>query len=700
MMINRSLDAIFKPRTIAVVGASKNREKIGHIILHNLIIGGFTGKVYPVNREASVVHSIASYPDVVSIPDEVDLAVICVPAKFVLEVIDDCIKKGVKGVVVITAGFREIGEKGAEIEAQLLEKVRSSGMRMVGPNCMGVINMDPEISMAATFAGQLPLMGKVAFVTQSGAVGGAIIRYSRYSNIGISKFISLGNRADVSSNDMLSYLEIDDLTDTVAMYLEDVGNPKRFVEVARRLTRKKPVIVLKSGRTAVGARAVSSHTGALAGLDVAYDALFEMCGIIRANSVDEMFSMIKVFTEQPKPTNDEVIVLTNGGGPGALAADALYSRNLKLPDISRESKKELSEFLVKEATLANPVDMTGNATSADFGKALDVLARNETAHTIIGMFTPVGTSTFQSVLREIVATKQKYPHKLIIMTCPAWGEKEEDLRIIQEAEVPLFTYPEEAANALSAVQKHLKYQSRPIGTIPYFEADGYTVTQIFDSVRAENRKTLTVDEALKVIESYGIPVCPYQMVKSSTELPQAAARLGYPVVMKLVSKDVTHKTELGGVILDIRDEAQLIASYNWMMTCAKGVVVDGVLLQKFLKGGKEIIIGMAQDPHFGPLLMFGLGGIYVEVLKDVAFRLNPLTDVDAREMIRSIRSFKLLEGVRGQPPADLAKLEEVLLRISKLVTDFPEITEMDINPFIAGTAPNTSFAVDARIMIE
>ncbi|MCX7704145.1 MAG: CoA-binding protein, partial [Planctomycetota bacterium] len=352
-MINISLDAIFKPRTIAVVGASKNKEKIGHIILHNLIVGGFTGKVYPVNREADVVHSIAAYPDVISIPGEVDLAVIAVPAKFVLQVIEECVEKKVKGVIVITAGFREIGPKGAEIEAQLLEKVRNAGIRMVGPNCMGVLNMDPKVSMAATFAGQLPIPGKVAFVTQSGAIGGAIIRYSRYSNIGISKFISLGNRADVSSNDMLSYLEIDEQTDTVAMYLEDIGNPKRFVEVARRLTRKKPVIVLKSGRTAVGARAVSSHTGALAGLDVAYDALFEMCGIIRADTVEEMFDMIKVFSEQPRPSNRSVVVLSNGGGPGILAADALISKGLKLPDISEKSREELSKFLVEEATLRN-----------------------------------------------------------------------------------------------------------------------------------------------------------------------------------------------------------------------------------------------------------------------------------------------------------------------------------------------------------
>jgi acyl-CoA synthetase (NDP forming) len=564
---------------------------------------------------------------------------------------------------------------------------------------MGIVNTDTRVKVVATFIGQAPLPGKVAFVTQSGALGGAIIQYSCRSNVGISKFISLGNKADVSSNDMLAYLEDDDETDTIAMYVESIGNPQKFVEVARRLTRKKPVIVLKSGRTAVGARAVISHTGALAGLDVAYDALFEQCGVIRADTVEAMFDMIKVFTEQPRPTNEDVVVLTNGGGPGILAADALVSKGLKLPEISKKSKHQLSKFIVSEASLSNPVDMTGNATPKDFGKAFEILCRNEKAHSILGMFMPIGSTTFHEALQEVARVKRNCPNKLI-MACSVWGEKEEDLRIMREAEVPLFTYPESVGIALAALHKYLKYQKLPTGVIPHFKVDVYKVAKLFESVRKENRRTLTIDESLKVIEYYGIPVAPYQIVKGENGLPEAASKVGYPLVMKLISKDVIHKTELGGVILDIRNENELLKAYNTIIKRAKTHNVEGVLIQKHIKGGKETIIGVAQDPNFGPLIMFGLGGIYVEVLKDVAFRLHPLTDTDAKEMIRSVRSYPLLEGVRGQQCSDIATIENTLLRVSKLISDFHEIVELDINPFILGTTDTSSFAVDARIMLR
>jgi len=694
-----SLDGIFRPRSIAVVGASRNRAKLGNIILHNIVMGEFTGRVFPVHRKAEVVHSIPAYPNLLSIPYEVDLVIIVIPARYVLEVVDECVEKRVKGIVVITAGFKEVGERGAELEAEMLQKVRNAGIRLVGPNCMGVINTSPDVSMYATFAGSSPKKGKVAFISQSGALGGAVIEYSHHTNVGISKFVSLGNKADVSSNDMLEYLEDDDETDLVLMYVESVGNPRKFVQVARRLTRKKPVIAVKSGRTAVGARAASSHTGSLAGLDVAYDALFEQCGVIRANSIEEMFDMAKVLTEQPRPTNREVLILSNGGGPGVLAADALASKGLELPEVSEKTKKEFAEFFVKEASLSNPVDMTGNATPEEFGKALELICRNERAHSVVGIFLPVARVPFKKVSDEIVRVKKMFPKKLI-MSCTVLEESEEAIRSLHEAEVPVFTYPEEVASALYALHKYLDYKSRPCGMEKRFKVDTKTVEEIFGAVRADGRRLLTVNEALDVAAAYGIPTIPYRLVRNGSELEEAASELTYPLVMKLVSKSVTHKTEVGGVVLDIRNGDELHARFGELMERAKGYDVEGVLLQPMVKGGKETIIGVVSDPTFGPLIMFGLGGIYVEVLKDVAFRPHPLTDVDAEEMVRSIRSFPLLEGVRGEPPADIATLEEALLRVSQLLSDFHEIVEMDINPFIVGADASSTFAVDARIRIE
>lgn len=694
-----SLDAIFKPRSIAVVGASRNRAKLGNIILHNIVMGEFVGRVFPVHREAEVVHSIPAYPDLLAIPYEVDLVVIVVPARYVMEVVEQCIEKKVRGIVVITAGFKEIGGRGEEVEAEILWKVREAGIRLVGPNCMGVINTSNDVSMYATFARSSPVKGKVAFISQSGALGGAVIEYSHRSNVGISKFISLGNKADVSSNDMLEYLEDDEETDLVLMYVESVGNPRKFVQVARRITRKKPVIVVKSGRTAVGARAVSSHTGALAGFDVVYDALFEQCGVIRANSIEEMFDMAKVLTEQPRPTNNEVVVLTNGGGPGILAADALVSKGLKLPEVSEKTKEEFSEFFVKEASLVNPVDMTGNATPEEFGRALEVICRNERAYSIVGIFMPVARTSFRRVSEEIVRVKRMFPERLI-MTCTVFEEKEEDIGILHNAEVPVFTYPEEVASALYALHKYIDYQKRPLGSVKEFDVDSERVADVFERVRSDSRRLLMVNEALDVVSSYGIPVVPYRLIRKEEELKWAAEEIGYPLVMKLVSKDVTHKTELGGVVLDIRNEDELCSQYRDLLKRAEGHEVEGVVVQSMVRGGKETIIGVVDDPTFGPLMMFGLGGIYVEVLKDVAFRPHPLTDIDAEEMITSIRSYPLLEGVRGEPPVNIPAVKEAILRLSQLVSDFHEIVEMDINPFIVGVDAASTFAVDARIMLR
>lgn len=690
-----NLDAIFRPRSIALVGASKNRQKLSNVIMRALLEGDFTGRVYPVNPKADVIYCMPVHPSIKKIPDDVDLAIIVVPREIVPKVMEECAEKGVGAVIVITAGFRETGEEGAALERRILQTARSNNIRMVGPNCMGVINTEPTIRMNATFSVEPPLRGKCALISQSGALGLAIIQYSRRTNVGLSKFISLGNRADVSSNDVLEYLEDDPQTDLILMYVESIGNPRRFVRVARRVTRRKPIIVVKSGRTAVGARAASSHTGALAGLDIAYDALFEQAGIIRAATIEEMFDIAKTMSEQPTPSNEDVIILSNGGGPAVLAADALSAAGITLPETSPKTQQHLRQFLVGEASLTNPIDMTGNATPADFGKALEVICRYETASIILVIFLPIKVVPTRAVVPEIVRVKKQFPDKLFL-ACIMAEDSEEELQPLKDAEIPTFMYPESVAGALRWLRTYLSWRSKPIGITPEFVVDRESVSAILRNAREEGRLRLRLDESLNILEAYGIKVVRRKIVKSEEEAVEAAAQLGGVVVLKLVSPEVLHKTEAGAVAVDLRTEEEVRSAFRKMAAEHDSV---SVMVQEMIHGGRETIIGVTHDPNFGPLIMFGLGGIYVEVFKDVAFRLHPLTDIEAAEMIREMRSHKLLEGVRGEPPADVDAIKETLLRVSRLIGDFHEIKEMDINPFLVRSQGEGGIAVDARFTL-
>jgi len=693
--MGKNLNAIFRPRTIALIGASNKRQKLSNVILRAIMDGDFTGRLYPVNPKADVIYCLPVYPSVTAIPDEVDLAIIVVPRLLVPGVLEECAQKGVKGVVVITAGFKEIGAEGAELEQKILKIVRRHNIRMVGPNCMGVINTESDVRMNATFSVDPPLSGKCALISQSGALGLAIIRYSRHTNVGLSKFISLGNRADVSSNDVLEFLEDDPNTDLILMYVESIGNPRRFVRVARRVTRKKPIVVVKSGRTAVGARAASSHTGALAGLDIAYDALFEQAGIIRAATIEEMFDIAKVMSEQPVPSNEDIIILSNGGGPAVLAADALSAAGISLPETSPKTRQELQHFLVGEASLVNPIDMTGNATPADFGKALEVICRNEKASTILVIFLPIKVTPTRAVVPELVRIKKQFPDKLIL-ACVMAEESEEELQPLKAAEIPTFMYPEGVSAALRWLHTYHQWRSKPVGIAPPYDVDRERASRIIKDAYRSGRCRLRLDEALEILTCYGIKVAKNEVVNNADAAVEAAKKIGTPVVLKLVYPDVVHKTEMGAVAVDLRTEDEIRAAFERM---AKGKPDAQVMVQQMVRGGRETIIGVTHDPNFGPLIMFGLGGIYVEVFKDVAFRLHPLTDIEAGEMIREMRSHKLLEGVRGEPPADINAIKDTLLRVSQLITDFHEIKEMDINPFMVQPVGQGGVAVDARFAL-
>lgn len=703
----RSLDAIFSPRSVAVIGASRNRQSIGHALLHNLLMQGFEGPIYPVNPRAEVIHSIRCYPDLASIPGPVDLALVVVPRDFVLATVDDCLAKGVKALVVISAGFAETGEEGAALEAELREKVRAAGVRMVGPNCMGVINTDPAISLDATFSPTPARRGSIGFVSQSGALGVAILNVASTLGLGLTQFASMGNKTDVSGNDVLEYWEHDDTTRVIAMYLESFGNPRRFAEIAKRVSRKKPVLMVKSGRTQAGARAASSHTGAMAGLDVTVAAFLAQCGVVRANTIEELFDVARAFDRCPLPAGDRVAIVTNAGGPGIMATDACVNLGLQMTELGDATRRRLAEFLPSAASLANPVDMIASATPEQYRQAVaTVLADPAVDSLLVINVTPLISDPRHIIeaaargaadaaeLGEGVGEK---PVLAVVMA------RADDYREIQRRDdlPPVYNFPESAALALAKITRYAgwRHQQELAGTDgpPRFVVDDTRVTAILDRT-AEGY--LPPEDALAVLDEYGIPSVAWRLARPH-EVAAKAAELGFPVVLKAVGPDLVHKSDVGAVAVDLRSPEELATARTAMdeRLLAADTQAEGYLLQRFVKGGHEVIFGISTDERFGPLLMFGLGGKYVEVFRDVRFAITPLERHEARRVVRGIRGLKLLEGVRGEAATDLDFLAEILLRLAQLVTRHPRIHELDINPFLATADHATSQALDARIRV-
>ena len=697
-----NLDAIFKPSSIAVVGTSRKDGTIGRQILYNLVAYGFNGPVYPVNPNAEYVNSIKCYQNVSSIPDHVDLVVIVVPKESVLAVIDECGEKGVKGIVVISAGFKEIGEKGIRLEKELVEKIKHYGMRLVGPNCMGIINTASEIKMDATFGSTLPIKGQVGFMSQSGALGNIILEYADELKIGFSKFISMGNKADVSGNDMLLDLEDDENTNIILMYLESFGNPRKFTKIARRLTKKKPIIAVKAGRTLAGAKAASSHTGALAGLDVAVDALFEQCGVLRATSIEELFDYAVAFANQPLPKGKKVAIVTNAGGPGIIATDACVSLGLTMSTFEDETYRILKDVLPEEASIQNPVDILGDGGAQRYEKALDVVLKDKNVDAVITIFVPPLISKALDVAIAISSVSAKYDKP--VLGC--FMGREEVLTSIQELEknnIPAYLFPESAAKSIAGMYKYNQLRQRREGDIKDFEVNKKKVKDILDDAKKAGRNYLSQDEVRDILEAYGFMFPALELAKDEDEAVSIAKRIGFPVVLKIESPDIIHKSDAGGVALRIEDEGELRESYKKVISDVKDKApeakIEGMIVEKMVGGGRETIIGMSLDPSFGPLIMFGLGGIYVEILKDVSFRIAPITDLDASDMVRSVKSYPLLKGVRGEEPVDLESIEEHIQRLSRLVEDFPEIEEVDVNPFVVFEKGKCCNVLDARIKI-
>jgi acetyltransferase len=695
---------VFEPKSIAVIGASRRRHTIGHQILDNLIRHGYTGAVYPVNPHARAVHSVRAHPTIGDIPDRVDLAMIVVPKEHVLKVARECGEAGVSALVVITAGFREIGGDGVARERELLELVRQYDMRMVGPNCMGVLNTLPGICMNATFAPSTPPEGGVALLSQSGAMGVTILDYAREYGIGISKFISLGNKADISGNDVLFYLKEDDQTSVILMYLENFGNPRRFMRIARELTKIKPVIAVKSARTRAGMRAATSHTGALASRDVATDALFAQAGVIRVNTVQELFDLAVGFSNAPLPRGNRVAIVTNAGGPGIIIADACESLGLEVPELAEVTRERLRESLPEEAAVENPVDMIASADAGSYRSALEVVLDDPGVDAVIASFVPPLGVHAEDVAAAITRTAvdREEPTLAVLMGREGLPQSR---ALLNAARVPAYIFPESAVVALAAMDRYRQWLERPAGQVQEFEdIDRKRAEKLIAGAIKAGRPRLSEYEALSLLEAYGIAVVPSQPTKTAEEAVAAASVLGLPVALKAMAPEVSHKSDIGGVALDLESESEVRAAFQDIMArlVEHGLgddAIDGVLVQKMLPGGREIIIGTVFDTSFGSLMMFGLGGIFVEVLGDVSFRVQPVSDLDAEEMIRQVEAYSVLEGVRGERGADLRALRETIQRVSQLVGDAPQIAELDINPFVAFEPGVPSVALDARVML-
>jgi acetate---CoA ligase (ADP-forming) len=698
------LDALLRPRSIAVIGASRTPNTIGYQILHNLLRHGFTGAVYPVNPSATAVHSIRAYRRVADIPDAVDLALIVVPKQYVLAVAEECGQKGIGALVVISAGFREVGGEGIERERDLMRIVHRYGMRLVGPNCMGVLNTAPDVSMNATFAPTMPPAGVVSFLSQSGAMGVTILDYAAEYGIGISQFVSVGNKPDVSGNDLIDYWSGDERTRIILMYVENFGNPQHYMSLAREVTRRTPIVAVKSGRSGAGARAASSHTGALAGTDAATDALFSQTGTIRVDTVEELFDLAMAFSQQPIPRGNRVAIVTNAGGPGIIIADACEAHDLAVVELSPQTRAQLAEHFPEEASLQNPIDMIASATARSYRLAVEAVLADPGIDAVIATFVPPLGVRQEDVAEAIVAASQGATEKPVLAVLMGREGLPQGLAELASAGIPGYRFPESAVRALAAMYRYRRWLQRPEGQVRRFEVDAARVAALVAAAHQEGRTKLAETEVLQVLESYGIPVAAYRHARSPAEAVAAADEIGYPVVLKATAPSLIHKTDVGAVRLNLADAAAVRSAFQEMFAEVPdraGISadeIDGVLVQRMTRGGKETIVGATRDPSFGPLLMFGLGGIYVEVMRDVAFRLHPVSDVDAREMVQSIRGIRLLHGLRGEAPVDVAAVELLIQRVSQLMGDHPEIRELDINPWIA--LLDGGLAVDGRITLD
>ncbi len=698
------LEEFFTPKSVAVVGASTSPEKLGYAVLENLVNGGYVkvGKIYPINPKADQILGQKAYPSVLDVPGEIDLAVIVIPYTYVPDVLKDCGKKNIAGVIVISAGFREAGMEGLERELELVEIANEYKFRLIGPNCLGVIDTFTPIN--ASFSAGTPPQGPMAFMSQSGALGTAILDWAQAGRLGLAKFVSLGNKADVSEIDLLKAWADDEDTNVILMYSEGLPNGQEFIKVAREVTKTKPVVAIKSGVTESGSRAVSSHTGSLAGSEQAYQAAFQQAGVLRANDMASMFDMALALGYQPLLKNDRIAIVTNAGGPGILATDALERSGMNLARLKVETIQDLEQYLPDAASAANPVDVLGDARGDRYRFALESVSKDPNVDGILVVLTPQAMTEIEDTARAVGELSQEID-KPILACFMGEAKVESGIKVLREYDVPNFSFPERASLAFQAMSQYRKIKERKDPVYESFEVDNQAVKEVLERAKKDGRYAIGDSEAWNILTAYGLSIPKSVLAKTPQEAIEIAAEIGYPVVLKIASPDILHKTDVGGVKVGLETPDQLRDAFDLMIYRTERFLPDahiwGCQVQEMAPpGGLEVLIGMNRDPQFGPLVTFGLGGIYVEVLKDVTFRVAPFTRLDAEAMLDEIRSKALLEGVRGKPPVDKEAIIDTLLRMGQLVQEFPEIAEFDINPLIVYPRDQGAIAIDMRLVLS
>ena len=697
-----SLESFFNPQSIAIVGASRQKSKVGYEILANIVKAGYKGGIFPVNPNTDTIEGLKCYPDLESIADTPDLVIIIVPAKIVPPVMQQCAKVGVKAVIIITAGFREVGEEGRALEKQVVQIAKQAGIRVIGPNCLGLIV--PANKLNASFGGDLPAPGAIAYLSQSGALLAAILDTANAAGIGFSKLVSIGNKADIDELDIIKALAADKDTKVIAGYLESIADGDEFVRQAERISHTKPIILIKSGGTQAGAKAASSHTGSLAGSETAYESAFERAGIIRCESIRQQFDYAQAFANQPLPGGPGVAVITNAGGPGIMAADAIEREGLSFARLTKETEEKLASRLPAAANWHNPIDILGDALADRYEFALDVVLDDPNVDVVLVLLTPQAMTEPAHTAEVIVKTARSKRKKPVLACFLGAAKVHEGIEILRRGKIPPYDTTQGAVSTIKVMVDYVRWRSRPKRVVKLFPVNRRKVENIVERHLRQGILDIGEAESKEILEAYGFVTPKGSLATTADQAANIAQQIGYPVVLKIWSPDILHKSDVGGVKVGLASEQEVRDAFDLMIYRIPKKLPDthilGVLVQEMCRKGKEVILGMHRDPHFGPLMMFGMGGIMVEVLKDVSFYLAPLTAEEAKQMLVNTKTYRILQGVRGDEGVDVDKIAEGLQRLSQLVTEFPQIREMDINPYVVGREGTTPIAVDARISLE
>lgn len=697
-----SLENFFCPGSIAVIGAARTETKVGHIIFDNIVGSGYKGKLFPVNPKSDTIHGVKCYKSILDIPQDIELAVIVIPAMFVSMAIEECAEKNVKYAIIISAGFKESGVKGSKRERRLIEKAKDHGIRILGPNCLGMINTSCPVN--ASFSAGMPGKGKISLLSQSGALLTSILDWAKTKGIGFSKVVSLGNKADISEVDLFENWKDDKDTNVITAYIEGVRKGKEFIRISSKVSKKKPIVIIKSGNTDAGARAVSSHTGTLAGSTVAYDAAFKQSGIIRAANIRQLFNYSLALSTQSPPEGNKVVIITNAGGPGIMATDACEENNIVLAVLENRTINKLKSFLPEAANFYNPVDLLGDAKADRYRETIEAVLKDNNVDAMVVILTPQAMTQALETAKAIAELTGSMDKKIPVLTVFMGGsEVKQGIDYLTRNGITNFDIPEEAIDTLKVMIDYADWKKSGSYPIEEFNVNEAKVKKIFDRCSDEGRLELGEMESRGILEAYKIPVPKAELARDINEALEIAERIGYPIVLKIVSPNILHKTDIGGIKVGIRNEEELEESYDQILFSVKKYMPDanisGITVQEFVEDKKETIIGVSEDPQFGQMIMFGLGGIYVEVLGDVSFRIAPVSRNEAFKMIEEIKTTELLRGVRGEEPSDIDSIVEIMLKVSQLVTDFPEIIEMDINPLFVKKKGEGSIAGDARIRL-